>query len=250
MWEEIVVFLGILGGSWIASSLVRMILNKSNFIVSKIVYILTFIGVAVHEFSHYIANLIVGLKPGKIKIKWKSEHSGAIAPHGSVAWKLRSFIQAIIICLAPLYISTWLIFLTFLSMLNPDFHILFRIISGILCISLFIGASPSAVDFGLIFKTFSFDVFYSLYQIFLITLSGIALWLVLIFTDIIFVLDIFYYLSIAGFYWMFKLSFMGIDKLVRLSGIHKRSELNARSLTRRRYKPQKPYKLGIKELPW
>jgi hypothetical protein len=250
MLEEILIFLVVLVASWSVSNLMVIIIRKNVFIASKVIYILIFLGTAVHEFSHYIANIIVGLKPGKIKIKWKDEHYGFINPHGSVRGKPRSFLQAVIICLAPLYISTWLIFLTFISMLNPNLPILFRIISGILCVSLFYGASPSGVDFGNIFRTFKNDVLYSMYQIFLITLSGITLWLLLIFTNTIFMLDIFYYLSIAGLYWIFKLSFMGIDKLFRINYSQKGSELNIRNLTRRRYKPKKPYKLGIEELPW
>jgi hypothetical protein len=250
MIEEILIFFIVLIASGIARYITGNIPNNNISITSRIIFILTFIGVAVHEFSHYLANLIVGLKPGKIEIKWKNEKYGFISPHGSVQGKPRSFLQAVIICLAPLYLSTWLIFLTFLSMLNPDIHIMLRIISGILCISLFIGASPSGIDFGNIFRTFNKDIFYSLYQIFLIILSGITLWLILSFTDILFVLDILYYLSIAGLYWMFKLSFLGVDKIFRVSLHHNSSELNIRNLTRRRYKPKKPYKLNIEELPW
>jgi hypothetical protein len=250
MLEEILIFLGVLVASWSGSYLIKIILKKKVSIVSRIIYILIFIGTAVHEFSHYIANLIVGLKPGKIEIKWRDEHYGFISPHGSVIAKPRSFLQAIIICLAPLYISTWLIFLTFFSILNPNLPIVLRIISGILCISLFYGASPSGRDFTNIFSAFKDDVFYSTYQIFLITLSIIILYLLLIFSNIIFILDLFYYLTIAGLYWIFKLSFMGLDKLFRIHYPCKGSELNIPSLTRHRYKPKRPYKLGIEELPW
>ena len=65
-------------------------------------------------------------------------------------------------------------------------------------------------------------------------------------------LDVFYYLSIAIIYWGLKLGFMGVSKVIFLTRTktQKPHNLRIRRFARRRYKPQKPHKIGIEEAPW
>jgi len=191
-------------------------------------------------------NLVVGIKPTRIEIKWRDPQSRARSPHGAVYSKPRSFLQAFLICLAPLYICTWLIFLSLNIMINSNFNPIFRIIAGFFCVSLFLGAAPSAPDFNNIPRAFRDDPSHSLYQILLICASGMFLWMILIFTRISFMLDVFYYLSIISIYLMLKFSLLGISRLTQrlhINNFKRTPKLKFKKFTRRYYKPKKPPKL-------
>ncbi|MFX1501406.1 MAG: hypothetical protein ACFFDH_10640 [Promethearchaeota archaeon] len=172
------------------------------------------IGVAMHEISHYIMSLAVGIKPEEIRINWRIEETGQRNPHGYVIAKPRTFLQAGVICLGPLYISTWLIFLCISIIFNSHFNPLLKVLAGIFCISLILGAAPSNADF----KNISFAIqerpSHSLYQLFLFFISGLLLWLFLLNTQIEFFLDVMYYLVIAGIYLLLKFSILGMKFLI------------------------------------
>ena len=243
MIEEPLVFLIIL----ISSIIAKNTLSKELLgLFYPIVIRLRFIGVAVHEFSHYVMNLVVGIKPIAIMIRWRDEQTYRRSPHGAVQSKPRSFLQALVICLAPLYICTWLIFLSLNVMIGSQFNPLLRIIAGVFFISLFLGAAPSAQDFNNIPNSFRIDPSHSLYQIVLICISGLILWHVLISTRITFILDVFYYLSIIGIYLLLKFSLIGMSRIIQrlqLSNFRKTQKLKFKKFTRRYYKPKKPPKL-------
>jgi len=224
MIQEIIVFIIILIISMIVQKMIRKdILGPFYPIALR----LSFIGVIVHELSHYVMNLAVGIIPKKIEIN-----------------KPRSLLQAFFICLAPLYISTWLAFLTLYIALSANFNPVIRVVSGLICISLVLGAAPSNQDFNNIPNAFRKDPIHSLYQIFLVILSSLILWIIIQFSQIIFLLDVFYYFTIIGIYFILKFIFIGSRDL-----IHKVQSLNYRKppkvrikpFTRKHYKPKKPH---------
>ncbi len=91
MIEEPVIFLIIL----ISSIIAKNSLSKERLgLFYPIMIRLFFIGVIIHEFSHYIINLAVGIKPRSIEIKWRDPQSRVRSPHGSVQSKPRSFIRS------------------------------------------------------------------------------------------------------------------------------------------------------------
>ena len=207
---------------------------------------LFFIGVIFHELAHYIMNLLVGIQPERIEIRWRDPVTHQRSPHGGVQSKPRSFLQAFFICLAPLYIGTWLIFLTFTIAFTPGIDLTLRIVSGVFCLSILLAASPSGQDFNNIPGAFNASPAHSFYQIFLVLLAAVGLWFLLSNFSIIFPLDIFYYLSIIGIYFILKFTFKG-GKIMFLKinswNFHKPREINITRFTRRRYKPKKPPKL-------
>ncbi len=241
MMQELVVFAIILLISIFARRMIRKDVIGPFY---PIMLRLNFIGVVVHELSHYLMNLAVGIIPKGIKIKWRSDDKKIRAPHGAVYSKPRSLIQALFICLAPLYISTWLAFLTLYIALSANFNPVIRVVSGLICISLVLGAAPSNQDFNNIPNAFRKDPIHSLYQMFLVILSSLILWIIIQFTQIIFLLDIFYYFIIIGIYFILKFTFIGSCSL-----IHKIQSLNYRKspkvrikpFTRKHYKPKKPH---------
>ncbi|MDX1798703.1 MAG: metalloprotease family protein [Candidatus Lokiarchaeia archaeon] len=148
-----------------------------------------FIGVFFHELAHYIMSLVVGKMPDSFTIKWQKkteQNSGGV--YGSISLERPpSFLQTIIISFAPLYISTWLIFLLWFGVIfTPYFSPLVKIIAIFLLISLLLTASPSKGDLQYITHSFRKDPAYSWYQILLICLSILILWLFLIFTQMTF----------------------------------------------------------------
>ncbi len=241
MIQEILVFAIILVISIFARKMIRKDVIGPFY---PIMLRLNFIGVVVHELSHYIMNLAVGIIPKGIRIKWRSDDKRIRAPHGAVYSKPRSLLQALFICLAPLYISTWLAFLTLYITLSSNFNPVIRVISGLICISLILGAAPSNQDFNNIPNAFREDPTHSLYQLFLVILSGLILWIIIQFTYFIFPLDVFYYFTIIGIYFILKFTFIGSNTLfhkIQSLNYKKPPKIRIKPFTRRHYKPKKPH---------
>lgn len=244
MIEEPLIFLGILIISWIMS---RCVFDERAGMVKPIAIRLFFVGVIFHELAHYMMSFVVGKMPVKMKIKWRNEDNGKKSPHGSVQLENPpSFLQAIVIALGPLYISTWLIFfLWFGVILNPVFNPIIKTIAVFLIFSLFLTASPSRGDLHYVNNSFKNAPAYSWYQILLISLSIGILWLSLLSTQITFILDVFYYLAIGGIYLLLKFSFIGVRKfMIKLQSrnFKKPEKIRFKRFSRQHYKPKKPWK--------
>lgn len=243
MLEEPIIFLIILILSLCAKNLIS---SKSKDKLGSWYFILLrlrYVGVAVHEISHYTMSLVVGKVPKSIEIKWRDK-AGFRNPHGSVYNTPPSFLQAFVISLAPLYISTWFIFLSFHVMIGSEFNPWLRFIAGFFCISLFLGAAPSFGDYRYLISRFKDAPLNSLYQIFLIFISCLFLWIIIFTTHVIFFLDVFYYLAIAGLYLTLKFSILGIVSVVNmfLSRDYKKpKKVKMNQFTRKQYKPKKSH---------
>ena len=243
MIQEIIIFFGIL----IISLIVKNVFLNPKYSGPFYPFILRFrvVGVTVHELAHYIMSLAVGMKPSEIKVFWR-DSEGRRNPHGHVMVEMGSFLQQFLSCLAPLYISTWLIFLSIPIWLSSAFDPVIRIIAFLFTISLFLGAAPSSTDFRLIGKAFTRDYSYGFYQIFLIFISTLILFGILIAYEIVLTLDVFYYLGIAGIYLILKFSFIGVNNLFDMLATRdytKPQNEIPRRLKHRRYRPKKPKKL-------
>ena len=208
---------------------------------------LFFIGVIFHELSHALMSIVVGRIPDHFEVKWRDEESRAKRyPHGSIDLeKPPSFLQALVIALGPLFISTWLIFLLLSQVIiNPIFDPIIKTIAIFLCLSLLITASPSTGDLQYVSYSFRNAPVYSLYQIILVALSILVLWVFLVFTQITFFLDVFYYFAIAGIYLFLKFSFIGIRKLIikiQSRNYTKTSKIRFKRFSRKHYRPKKPW---------
>ena len=141
---------------------------------------LAFVGVAVHEVAHYTVSLILGAKPANIRVKYRSEDKSRIAIHGSVGlpeFKRNSLLQTFAISFAPLLVAT----LLFMLCLDVIFHIQtelwVKVVAVVFSVSLIIGSEPSGQDIKVIGRSFQNDPRYSVYQIFLLVLSGVLVWL-------------------------------------------------------------------------
>ncbi|NVM34511.1 MAG: hypothetical protein HWN81_02875 [Candidatus Lokiarchaeota archaeon] len=244
MIEEPFVFLLILVVSLVLS---HFLMSDRAGRFQWVAYRLFFIGVIIHEISHAIMCLMVGMKFEYIRIRWRDERFGFRSPHGSVKPdRIPTFLQAFVLALAPLYFSTWLIFLfTFGVVFNPSFEPLARFFAGVVVISCLLTAAPSTIDWRYISGAFRENPSHSWYQILLISLSIWILWFILISTHTTFFLDVFYYLAIAGIYLVLKFSLIGSRKLlahISTRNYSKPSKVKMRPFTHKHYKPKKPPK--------
>jgi hypothetical protein len=240
----------------IASYIIENILLRNNLgPFSKVIIILRFIGVAVHELCHFFMSLLVGKRPKEIQIKFRSEFTNRPNPHGYIRRDTHkeTFLQAALTSLAPLIISTWLILWSLFIALSADFHYLIRILAGFFCISLFLGAAPSSQDFRVIGIIFKEDPLYSIYQIILLCFSGFITWIGVIFFEIVFSIDVFFYILIGLIYYVFKYLINSLSYLIYLLFQKRKKQapqIKYSTFIRNKFKPSKPYKLGIEEAHW
>ena len=219
-------------------------------------HVLAFVGVFVHEVSHYALNVLFGVKTGKIKVKYRSEDKGRVAPHGSVGlpeFERNSFLQTFIGSVAPLIVSTFLFLFCLDVIFNLQTNPWVDVVATVFCVSLFIGSEPSGQDMRLIGESFRKDPRYSVYQIVLVVASGLIVWL---FVDLYFIslpFEVLYYIEYFLFvilgYFVLKIAFWIIGGSFR---ILKKSQIpSIRLLTRkRRFKMFAPRKLREKEAQW
>jgi len=259
MYEELIVMMLFALCSLIIS---KLLLDYLPSPLNKIFQVLAIVGIIIHELCHVLMCFLTNTPIDRVKILERtkdndkegmkfSSFSGRVIVGENT--KL-AFLQALLIGLAPTYLSFWLFFFLWnlLSVPNTDIALVF--IYFFLMISIFLGATPSVSDLVSISKTFSDDPYYSLYQILLLFISGFSVWLIVMGYEIVLFHEIFYYGLIFIGYYVLKYSFRGINglyhNLLSKMGIISKDKIKFKKLTRRRYKPINPKKLGVEEPHW
>ena len=155
-----------------------------------------------------------------------------------------TFLQALLIGLAPLYISFWLFFFLWEQIKNLNLDVVVFYVYLFAMISLVLSAAPSFADVLVVFGAFYFDWRYSLYQIVLVILSVATIWLVITSYQIQVFHEIITYIAILVGYYGFKTVAMGL-KSIYLHYARKRKgqfytrKNKSKSMTRRRVTPVK-----------
>jgi hypothetical protein len=220
--------------------------------------ILMFIGVVVHEVSHYTLGVLFGTKMGKISVSYRGSGNRRVAPHGSVGnpeFGRNSFMQTFMISFAPLFVSTFLFMFGLDVIFQVKTEIWINIISIILCFSLLIGSAPSRQDIRLVGITFNKNPRYSLYQIFLVILSGALVW---VFIDLYFVslpFEVLYYIEyfiiMILFYYSFKFVFWTMGKVFSMiKGKFGKNDLSSPKFLTRKRRLKEFKKQNEKEAQW
>jgi hypothetical protein len=191
----------------------------------------------------------------KVRVYYRSSAANTVAPHGYVIPKEPervSFLQAIVVALAPLFLSTWLFFLCLDIFTIEGLNIWFYICAGFLCVSLLIGSSPSSGDINFCIKSLKQNLSYSAYQVILLLTSILTVaffinysWMILPFEFLYYIAQ---YITIGVLYFAYKYLFKGTSLLIRNQ--KKISHLTLNRITRKRHRPIKPHKLGIEEPHW
>jgi len=220
--------------------------------------IIAVIGVFVHELAHFTLGIIFGAKMGKITVRYRSRKKPEVSPHGWVdnpEYERQSFLQAFMISFAPLLVSTFLFMFCLDIIFNIQTEIWVKVIATVFCVSLLIGSEPSGQDVKLVGRKFNNDPGYSLYQIFLVLLSGLLVW---VFIDLYFIslpFEVLYYIEyfifLALFYYSFKSVFWVIGKLINAIAmmLGKGVDSSPKFLTRKR-RLKDFRKLKEKEAQW
>ena len=220
----------------------RQDLGRTGNMVVNLVF---FVGVFVHEASHRIMDILVGVPSHNFRVKYRDENSSRASPHGSVTPKQpyqMTLLQGFLGSFAPLLFGAWIIYYLLLVAFSPIFDPVIRIIAGICTVSVFLTLSPSKGD--LFFLKFSFqnDPTHGLYQLFLVALSFLFTWVVVGVYNILLPVEFLYYFIIVFFYVVFKYSFILMRIIYRKITPYDKVPHSARAfrkMAHRRYKPQK-----------
>lgn len=246
MFEELPFIIGFMILSVIFS---YILIKYSSGAFLKIVQALAVVGIIIHELCHLFMCLITHapIESFSLVKKFESEKTKKVRYYGEVKVheQKTTFIQAFLISFAPLYLSFWLFFFLLNHLINTQVSELIFFICIFTMISLVLSAAPSFADLALIPKAFQNNSRHSSYQILLLGFSILTTWLIFITYDIQLIHEIFIYLGIGGFYFVFKYGFKMIGYILysinsrrhKLSRPHK---IRIKEFTRHRYKPKKP----------
>ena len=257
MFEEVPFIIGFMLFSYIIS---YILFKYASPPFTKIIQGFAIVGIVFHELCHLFMSYITHTRVRKVSLirkmpKQDSENDRIHKYYGevSIGDTRISFLQALLVGFAPLYISFWVFFFLLDQLCNTQVIPLVFVLYIFIMVSISLSAAPSFADLRLIPTAFQNDISHSLYQIMLIILSISATWLVLFSYKIHTIHELLTYLIITACYFTFKYGFIGIGIIkhqIKLRHKPYGSKIKYRKFYRRRYKPQKPHKIGIEEAPW
>ncbi len=151
-----------------------------------------------------------------------------------------TFLQALLIGFAPLYLSFWLFFFLLEQLKNPSMDVAIFYLYIFVMVSLVLSAAPSLADLLAIFSSFQFDWRHSLYQICLLLLSIWTVWFGVIYFQFEVFHEILTYFFILVGYHAYKYGFRGLKAFIQ-HFLGERSLIgseraNIKKFTRRRVK--------------
>jgi len=246
MFEEIVFMIGFAIFSIVISFI---LLKHSPYPLDKLIRVLAALGIIIHELSHGLMCLLTNTRIKSMNLLVRSNEGSrfGLKYGGKVELKdyiKLTFLQALLIGFAPVYISFWLFFFMWEQLKNPNLDVLMFYIYLFVMISLVLSAAPSFADLLAVFGALHFDWRYSLYQIVLVLLSVATVWLVITSYQIQIFHEIITYLAILVGYYGYKAVAMGL-KTTYLHYARKRMgqfytrRSKAKSVMRRRITPAK-----------
>jgi len=259
MFEELI----FMGGFLLFSMLVSyLLLNCLPSPINKIFRALALVGIVIHELCHLLMCVITNASVKNVKIlerirtepgndKFDYKFGGRVEIGGD---KKLTFLQALLIGLAPLMISFWLFFFLWNLLLTSigDIVVFFLVI--FVMVSIVLSAAPSAADLACIPRAFQEDPRYSAYQIFLLIASIALVWTITVVYQLVFFHEIVTYVSIMIAYYGIKYALKGTSLIVHRIFSKNKSrgiqDSDCESYMRRSHKPLKPKKLGFKETRW
>lgn len=246
MLNDLLLFACILGGNIVLNLIIpKKTRQKAYF------KILGVVGILFHEMSHFLMCIITGVKSSKMKVYYKSQHGFVqIDPTERM-----TFLQAALIGIAPLVFSSYAAYGMFYIMFNMDIELIYKLLAGICFLSLLLGAKPSNTDFKNIGWGFKDDSLYSLYQIFLVIISGVLVYVIVYFTELYlpFYLTFLYFIFTGILYYILKYLFIGVRKFymwVKSKITSHNISDYSRDLYRKRVKSEKKVKETIERGQW
>jgi len=180
MFEELPFILGFMMFSVIFSYLLFTYIGSQ----SKIIKSLAIVGIIFHELCHVFMCIITNTPRESVSLfkKVESENGTPVKYYGEVKVNEDgvTFIQSFFISFAPLYISFWVFFLLLNLLIHNQVEFLIFILVIYIMVSIVLSAAPSFADLAVIPKIFQRFPAYSLYQIFLIAISVLSTWWIVV----------------------------------------------------------------------
>ncbi len=214
MFEELPFVVGFL----VVSLVLSVLLFRIEFKPLKIaVQVVAVVGVIVHEISHVLMCLVTHTKiDSVVLVKMVENHELSNKKFGGQV-NLQpdpriSFLQALVVGLAPLFISFWIFFLLLQEFYNPNTTELIAAIYIFIMISLILGSAPSKGDWSQIASAFAYDIEYTLYQLFLVAISVFSVWYIVATLQISVIHEIINYIFILIGYYVFKYLIKGVNR--------------------------------------
>ena len=221
----------------------KLLWGKDRGPFTAIITILAFIGVFFHEISHAILSLLAGVPVERISVRLRNEETRRVSPNGFVETKKpcqSTFLQSFLIGLGPTLLGAWIFYFALEIALTPFIDPLYRILAGLMALSVLITSSPSPQDFRVMIWSFSNDSRYSLYQLILFLTSILFSWGTVIIFNINLPIEFLYYIIIIVWYIILKYSLIivrwGINKIRSRYGNEKYRK-HFRRFSRRTHKP-------------
>jgi len=208
MFEELLFIIGFLLFSITVSYLLLKYIPEP---FKKIIVGLMIVGIIIHESFHLLMCLITNTPVDRVKFleKIKTENGRGYKKYeftGSVIIKREkemTFLQAVLVGAAPLFFSFWIFFLLLDQVIHPINEITF-FISLFIVLSIMFSAAPSSIDLKCIPRAFNGNVKNSFYQILLLILSILLVWLIIPLLLQPNPHEIIVYLLIMLFYYLWK----------------------------------------------
>ena len=237
MFEEIPFVVGF----FVVSILVSYLFFRIEFKPIKIaVQVVAIVGIIIHEISHVLMCFVTNTKIDSVvlvnKLENKNEGPSNKIYGGQVnilTNKKLSFLQALVVGLAPLFISFWIFFFLLHELYNPNITDFLAIFYGFLMVSLILGSAPSKGDWSQIASAFTYDIEYTFYQIFLVGISILSVMYVVPTLQIPVIHEIINYIFIFIGYYLLKYTFKCVNWGAN-SIFKKKTSYNPKFYTRKR----------------
>ena len=242
MFEEIIFMVFFTVISIIASYVLLKYVPNPLFAILRCIAI---VGIIIHELSHALMCVVTNTRIRRIKLLERSDGKSSFGLNYGGRVELKdylklSFLQALLIGFAPIYISFWLFFFLWGQLKTPNIDVLLFYIYVFVMMSLVLSAAPSFADVLAIFGAFHFDWRYSFYQIGLTLLSVATVWFVVSYYQIQFFHEIVIYVIIFIGYYGFRLGLKGLKGMYSYLFVDKSKNrfkhMKPKALTRRRFK--------------
>jgi len=246
MFEEIIV----MGGFTVVSIISSYILLKyAPNPLHAFFRCIAIVGIIIHELSHALMCVVTNTRIRTIKLLERTDGKSGFGFNYGGRVELKdyirlTFLQALLIGFAPIYISFWLFFFLWGQITNPSLDVSIFYVYIFIMISLVLSAAPSFADIVAIFGAFNFDWRYSAYQTFLTLLSIATVWFVVTYYQIQFFHEIVTYILVFIGYNVYKIGFKGGKDMYYYIFSNRNQKrlkyIKPKALTRRRIKPSIP----------
>jgi len=248
--------LGLLFIFFLISVILRWILHSYDLgPFTTLLNILAFIGVFIHECSHYLLCILSGVPARDFTVKYRFR--GIPNPHGHVdvskGYERITLLQSILISLAPLFLSFYLFLACLELLLYHSLLIFVSLALFFICASLVLGAAPSQADLYQIGKAFKRDRLSSLFQLAILFAVGAITWWALAFYELTIAHSLVYFAAVFIFTYLVKAGMIGIsraiDSLQHLSLSYNKNT-NVKANARKKVRPSSRKKVLYDEVWW